>query len=123
MFFKVTGSKFNKWMEILIGGMLFTFLLFFWVETKQFAGCSLVSVCGIDRLLQGSRPKSERKINIFSFLIMMRLSVIDIYFSTFTLICLQLILLVVKEFERNKCNQEENFMIFMTTNSIFCCQS
>ena len=83
-FLKFTGSKFNKWMEILIGGMLFTFLLFFWVETKQFAGCSLVSVCGIDRLLLGSRPKSERKINIFSFLIMIGLSIIDIYSSTFT---------------------------------------
>ena len=83
-FLKFTGSKSNKWMEILIGGMLLTFLLFFWVETKQFAGCSLVSVCGIDRLLLGSRPKSERKINIFSFLIMIRLSIIDIYSSTFT---------------------------------------
>ena len=82
-FLKFTGSKFNKWMEILIGGMLFTFLLFFWVETKQFAGCSLESVCGIDRLLLGSRPKSERKINIFSFLIMIMLSITDIHSSTF----------------------------------------
>ena len=50
-----------------LDGCYLHFVRIFSVQIMQgVAGCCLVFVCGIDRLILGSRPKAKRKINIFS---------------------------------------------------------